>query len=98
MRKIALVSVAAALLFSSAACYGPMQLYRQFDDWSNQTYVDSPWLGQVLWITGISPACYIIAGTIDELILNPIQFWGQDAFRGKGTPFIHRNPEANTPR
>ena len=98
MKKLAVVAVAVLVLITMSGCFGPMKLTRQFDDWTNQAYVDSAWLGQVLLYTGIIPAVSVITNVIDYLILNPLNFWGQDAFRGQGRPFRHLRAEEPNPR
>ena len=75
----------------SVGCYGPMKLTRQVDDWANQIYVDSPWLGQIVgWI--VLPIAMPVTNIIDWIILNPISFWGEDVWKNQGTPFDHKNP------
>lgn len=98
MRKKLILLLGIALLVSAVGCYGPMSLTRTYDDWTNQIYVDSPWLAEILLYTGIIPAIQIITFVIDTGIGNPVDFWTESAFRGHGTPFQHRNPSMPIPR
>lgn len=91
MKKLLLLSI--ALAFISACSAGPSKLSRQFDDYRNQKYVDSSWGATI--ITDIIPIYPIVglgATIIDVVILNPIQFWGTDAWQKNGQGFIHSNP------
>lgn len=92
------LAAAACAMLVLAGCLGPNNLSRGFDDWVNQTYVDSPWLGQLLLYIGLIPAVYGVTTVLDFAIGNVFDFWGQSAFRGTGTPFIHRNPAVPEPR
>jgi hypothetical protein len=98
MKKVFVVAMALLLVVSVSGCWGPMKLTRQLDDWANQMYVDSPWLAQVLLYVGVFGIGFWITSIIDELILNPIDFWGESAFRGWGTPFNHTPPTVPTKR
>ncbi|MBI2931685.1 MAG: DUF3332 family protein [Planctomycetes bacterium] len=97
MKKLMVVGIALLILVGSTACYGPMKVTRQLDDWLNQQYVDSPWLvGNVVSVMFIGIA-YYVTGLVDYVVLNPIDFWGTSAQpfgTGVGTPFEHKNPNA----
>lgn len=86
------------VLVGSTACHGPMALSRQFDDWANASHTESPYLGQLMWYTGFIPLVSSVATVLDLFVGNPIDFWGESAWRGRGTPFRHRNPAAAEPR
>ena len=97
MVKVGVIACAILLVVSSMGCYGPQQLTRGLDDWSNQMYVDSPWLSQVLYYVGVYSIGFILTGIADGLVLNPIDFWGTSAFKGEGTAYKHVNPTPKTP-
>ena len=83
MRHIALLAI--ALL---AGCFaGPQQLRRSVDDWDQKNYVSSPWWSATLWIVPVVPAMYVGAIAGDFLVTNPVAFWGEDAWDGKGTGY-----------
>lgn len=86
MRRLALLSV--ALL---AGCFaGPQQLRRSVDDWDQKVYVNSPWWSATLWVVPVMPVSYLGAFVGDFLVTNPIAFWGEDAWDGKGTGYEHQ--------
>ncbi len=92
MKKLALVALVMLVVVGSVSCYGPQKLTRSFDDWTNQGYVDTPWLyGNVIsyWLIGFVTG---ITWWIDGFI-NMYYFWVKDAEpfgSGKGTPFNHK--------
>lgn len=90
MRKGLLVVVALCLVTATTACWGPNQVSRWVDDWTNQVYVDSPWLAQLLYYIPVFGIATVVAGVADIVVTNPIDFWGKSAFRGKGTGFEHK--------
>jgi len=98
MRRAAVLVALCVALGTGTGCFGPMKLTRGLDDWANQQYVDSPWLGQLLLYAGILPAGYVITYSIDFLVLNVLDFWGESMLRGTGTPYVHRNPAVPEPR
>ena len=98
MKRLVITVCIAALLLTVPGCWGPMQLTRGFDDWVNQQYVDGPWLAQLMFYLPIIPIAFTVTGVIDLLILNVLDFWGESAFRGTGTPYMHRNPAVPDPR
>ena len=94
MKKIAVVSLILIVCTASSGCLGPMKVTRSYDDWLNQSYVDSPWLvGNIVSATVLS-AGFVFAWIIDTLIVNPIDFWSKSAppfgKQGNGTPFDHK--------
>ena len=91
MKKVALALLVVCVAVMLSGCWGPQKLTRGLDDWTNKTNVESPWLSQPLsWI--VYPIGFGVTNIVDGLILNPIAFWGEDAWDGEGTPYIHENP------
>ncbi len=90
MKKVFVVAMALLVLLSVTGCWGPMKITRQFDDWANQMYCDSPWLSQLLLYIGVFGIGFWVTQLVDMLVLNIIDFWGESAFRGYGTPFTHK--------
>jgi len=91
MKKLLLLPI--ALVIISACSAGPSKLSRQFDDYRNQKYVDSSWGATVLTdVLPVYPIVSLGAALVDGIILNPIQFWGTDAWQQNGQGFIHTNP------
>lgn len=91
--KVLMVGMLVIGLMTTTACWGPMQLMRTVDDWTNQTYVENPWLAQVMHFFPVVYVAYFVATTIDIVALNPYDFWGHTVARGKGTGFEHKQPE-----
>ena len=93
MRRAGLALALSCLMF--AGCWsGPKQLTRSVDDWDNQLYVQSPWMDSLLWhVVPFFPVMKIAAGIGDILIVNPVSFWFEDAWDGKGTGFQHLDVE-----
>ena len=89
MRIILLIAV-----LSLAGCFsGPSYLYRSVDDAQNNSYKDHPLGTAVLTdVLPIYPLVKFLALIPDVLILNPVQFWGFDIWRGEGAAFKHDNP------
>lgn len=94
MSKIKL-TLGALLTLSAAGCWsGPQQLKRSVDDWRNQQYVQSPWMNVFLHVpVPLFPALDFVAGIGDFWVMNPIAFWGDDAWDSKGTAFEHLKVE-----
>lgn len=88
MKKIALLLALVLVVVVGTGCYGPMKLTRSVDDWGNEEYVKSPWLGQLVGLA--ASVAMPVTSVIDSIILNPISFWGTDVGAGKGTPFMHK--------
>jgi hypothetical protein len=80
VKKLLLV----APLLAAGCAAGPGPLHHGWDDWTNKQY-----------LTDVIPA-YRIVGMLawipDWLVLNPVQFWGNDVWDGKGAAFTHENP------
>ena len=93
MRRTLRVLAFAFCLSASGCMTGPSYLWRWVDDEQNKNYAESP--GFTAMVTDVFPIYPIIkalAWIPDFLILNPVQFWGFDIWRGKGAPFQHDNP------
>jgi len=89
MRCIALLAVSCL----AACAAGPQQLRRSVDDWDQKVYVNSPWWSATLWLVPVMPVAYVGAFVGDFLVTNPIAFWGEDAWDGKGTGYQHLHVE-----
>jgi hypothetical protein len=89
-------ALALSLTLAATSCTaGPSHLVRTVDDWQNKGYAENPVLTGV--ISDVLPAYAVLkvfAAIPDYLILNPIQFWTVDLWKGKGSAFQHSNPEA----
>jgi hypothetical protein len=92
--------LAAAILATSATVLsgcmsGPMRLTRTWDDYVNQKYTESSWIHGALLqdILPVYPIVGFVMSLGDVIVMNPIQFWGKDAWDGKGTGYDHKNPE-----
>ena len=95
MKQVACLALAVVVLVAISGCGGPFKLTRQFDDFMNQKYVESPWLYGNTLSTIVAQWVYSLAGFIDVVFLNVIDFWGQSAWpfgkhKGQGTPFDHK--------
>ncbi len=93
MKKLVLAVLLVVFAVSAAGCFGPQKLTRSLDDWTNQMYVESPWLaGNVIsyYLIGLATN---ITWFVDGLIFNTIDFWGTSAQpfgSGTGTAFVHK--------
>jgi hypothetical protein len=88
-RRAAMIGILVAGL---GGCYGPNHLLRGLDEWGNQMYVDEPWLAQLATYSGVLSLGYIVAGFIDYVFVNPVDFWGKAAASGHGTPHFYQQP------
>ncbi|MDL2223171.1 DUF3332 domain-containing protein [Bacteroidales bacterium OttesenSCG-928-M11] len=76
-RKTRLMMATAMVLCSSvlfSSCIGSFSLFNKLLSWNRN--VSDKWINELLFIV-ISPA-YAVAGTIDVLILNSLEFWTGD--------------------
>ena len=94
MKRLAPAALAFLVLLSAAGCWGPQKLTRHMDDWTNQSYVDNPWLLGNVVAYGMLRLVFFITGTLD-LFINAYYFWALDAWPlgehdGTGTKFEHR--------
>ena len=95
MKKAFVVFMALLVVVSVSGCFGPMKITRQYDDWLNQMYVDSPWLVANVISAMFVSIGYYVTNLVDYLVLNPIDFWGTSAQpfgSGRGTAFNHKAP------
>ena len=94
MKTIALVSLILIVCVAGSGCLGPMQVTRSYDDWLNQSYVDSPWLVGNMVSAAVLSVGFVFTWLIDTLVANPIDFWSKSASptgkQGYGTPFDHK--------
>jgi hypothetical protein len=92
MQKLAIVALTLLVVIGSVGCFGPQKLSRAVDDFTNQGYVETPWLyGNVIsyWLISM---IHGIAWWIDGIV-NIYYFWVCDAQpfgKGVGTPFNHK--------
>jgi hypothetical protein len=90
VRIIAFV-LCASVLFGCMT--GPSYLSRWVDDEHNKNYQTSPlFTGVITDVVPLYPLAKFLVFIPDVLILNPVQFWGFDIWRGEGAPFRHSNP------
>ncbi len=90
MRKLAIASLALLILVSPlTGCHGPQKLTRSLDEWTNNGYIDSPWVyGNVISHVLLSVAT-ALTWTVDSFI-NIYYFWADDAKpfgTGQGTAY-----------
>lgn len=70
---------------------GPHQMSRTVDDWEQELYVKSPWMGALSY-----PVVALVKGVArvgDIFIGDAIAFWLDDAWDSEGTGFMHYQPE-----
>ena len=72
--KVAICLMAGTMLATS--CVGSFTMFNKLAKWNKQWLPDSKFLNELIFIV-ISPA-YAIAGTVDALVLNAIEFWTGD--------------------
>jgi hypothetical protein len=92
MKKLAVTATALLVLASAGGCWGPQKLTRHMDDWSNQMYVDNPWLMGNAFSSAVLRGIFAATGLIDSFI-NSYYFLFLDAGpvgSGAGTRFEHR--------
>lgn len=93
MRTRRLLPILALVTSTLSSCMaGPQQMRRSVDDWDHALYVESPWLDAGLWILPVIPLASCAGQLVDCLIVNPIFFWGSDAWDGNGTGYKHQSP------
>ena len=90
MKRFAAASLALLILtLPLAGCHGPQKLSRSLDEWSNDRYVDSPWLVGNMLTHLVLTAATAVTWTADSFI-NIYYFWVDDAKpfgTGKGTAY-----------
>ena len=94
MKKVAVIGLVMIVCVASVGCLGPMHMTRSYDDWLNQSYVDSPWLVGNIVSTAFLSVVFVVTSAIDILVGNPYDFWTKSApptgSQGHGTPFDHK--------
>ena len=94
MKKSTLLVGSLLLLLLVGCASGPNYLSTKADDWRNRNYEKSPLATAVL--TDLVPFYPFVTGLAripDVWVLNPIQFWVIDVWRGRGVAAMHSNPE-----
>lgn len=73
--RFAAGAIALAMALSTSGCYGPFYLVRKVHKFNGEIS-DNKWVVEVAYIVmaGIIPV-YGVAGLLDELIFNSIEFW-----------------------
>ncbi len=90
--KKSLLAVPALLLTGCMA--GPGPWHNQVGDYWNKQYQEQPIVTAVFSFIPVYPIVYGLAWAIpDSLFFNLVQFWGYDAWDGKGAAFTHENPK-----
>lgn len=91
MKRVSFALISALALVGCTT--GPSYLSRSVDDAWNKSYAESPvGTGVLSDVLPVYPLLHTLAWIPDVLILNPIQFWGFDVWRGEGAGFKHENP------
>lgn len=91
--KKRVLAIVVPLLFLGACRSGPSYLSRSVDDWQNKNYEKDVWVTAILTDPiPVYPIIGALGGIVDWAILNPVQFWGTDAWASEGTSFTHENP------
>jgi hypothetical protein len=90
MKKLALVSLALlVLLVPMAGCHGPQKLTRSLDEFTNDRYVESPWVFGNTVAHLLLAVANSLTWTVDSFI-NIYYFWADDAQpfgTGRGTAY-----------
>ena len=93
MKKTLIVLLAsAALLAPVSGCHGPQKLSRSLDEWTNNGYIESPWVYGSFLAHMLLAAGNVVTWTMDSFI-NAYYFWADDEEPfgdGKGTPYPFR--------
>ena len=97
-----LIGVLLVFFMAVSGCFGPQKFTRHMDDWSNQLYVENPWLAGNTLTVLVMRLIFVFTNLIDGLVVNPLYFWGVDTWpfgnQGHGTPFHHLTPTIPVPR
>jgi len=93
MKKVSVVLLAFVLLLAPlSGCHGPQKLSRSLDEWTNDHYIESPWVfGNTLSHLLLAVAT-TLTWTVDSFI-NIYYFWADDAKpfgSGQGTAYPFR--------
>ena len=79
----------AALLAPVAGCHGPQKLSRSLDEWTNNGYIESPWVYGNFLSHVLLAGATMLTWTVDSFI-NIYYFWVDDAKpfgTGRGTAY-----------
>ena len=95
MKQVACLALAVVVLVAISGCGGPFKLTRGIDDWTNQKYVEDPWIYGNPIATAIRFVALGVTSFLDMVIFNVIDFWTQSAWpfgkhKGTGTAFEHK--------
>ncbi len=88
-------ALAATITLLSGCLAGPDRLGRTWDDYVNQKYTEDAWIHGAL-LQNIFPIYPMVGGIltyVDVLFVNVYYFWSSDAWDGRGTGFVHENPQ-----
>jgi len=80
-------------LVCSGCVTGPSHCGNKVNDFFDGIYKDEPVLAGAM--TDVVPVYFlakVVAFIPDFLVLNPVQFWAFDIWRGEGAPYKHKNP------
>ena len=84
--------VSAALLAPVSGCHGPQKLSRSLDEWTNNGYIESPWVYGNMISHVLLAGATMLTWTVDSFI-NFYYFWVDDAWpagSGKGTAYPYK--------
>jgi len=85
------LSLALLVLTCSGCVTGPSYCGNKVNDFFDGIYKDEPVLAGA--ITDVVPVYFlakVVAFIPDFLVLNPVQFWAFDIWRGEGAAFKHK--------
>jgi len=95
MNRLSIVSLLLVVVVLAGCSSGPNYLSRTVDDWQNAQYVENPVVtGMITDVLPAYPLLKFLAFIPDWVILNPIQFWIFDLWKGEGVAYHHDNPDA----
>jgi len=92
--KTRLLAAVVPVVLLAGCSAGPSYLRRSVDDYQNKHYETDPLVTGVLSdVVPVYPIAYFLGTVGDWIVLNPVQFWGWDVWKGEGASFTHENPE-----
>lgn len=93
-RSIVALGAVFALYLPLCGCLtGPNYLKNSVSDAWNRSYGENPiGTAAISDVLPVYPLLSFLALVPDVLVINPVQFWGFDVWRGKGAAFRHENP------
>jgi hypothetical protein len=83
------VLASAALLVAASGCHGPQKMSRSLDEWTNNGYIESPWVYGNLISHLLLAGATALTWTVDSFV-NIYYFWVDDAKpfgTGRGTAY-----------